>query len=188
MTTCRGDHAKLSSSVYTRLEERVQHRIIKDQSNPIARPLPPKTGRRLHSAVRAGAYASVADDMLSPAESLKHDLPKVARLAVHAVGHAAVPRYAVAEVLDLEPALEAAGEEAAKRRYQRRERRQHERVELRTTHAQVSSTATEQVARKTKPCAGILLTLHAIVTYNTQNSSFGAVAPGRYETHDQTVA
>jgi len=60
-----------------------------------------------------------------------------AHLAVHAVGHATVARYAVAKVLDLEPALEAAGEETPEGRDQRRERRQHERVELRRPAHQV---------------------------------------------------
>ena len=48
-------------------------------------------------------------------------------------------RNAVAEVLDLEPALEAAGEESAEGRNQRRERRQHERVELRSPAQRMST-------------------------------------------------
>ena len=51
-------------------------------------------------------------------------------LAVHAVGHAAVAGDAVAEVLDVEGALEARGEEAAEGRDEGREAGEDEEVEL----------------------------------------------------------
>ena len=51
-------------------------------------------------------------------------------LAVHAVGHAAVARDAVPEILDVERALEARGEESAKGRDERREAGEEEDVVL----------------------------------------------------------
>ena len=51
-------------------------------------------------------------------------------LAVHAVGHAAMPGDAVAEILDIERALESRSEEAAKWCNERREACKDEKVEL----------------------------------------------------------
>lgn len=52
------------------------------------------------------------------------------KLTIHAVRHTAVPRDAVAKVLDLERALQSASEEAAKGRYERGECCKDERVEM----------------------------------------------------------
>ena len=57
----------------------------------------------------------------------------LARLAVHAVGHAAMPRNRVAKVFDLEPALEAAGKEAAEGRDDARKHGQHNGMHLART-------------------------------------------------------
>ncbi len=51
-------------------------------------------------------------------------------LAIHAIRHSAVPRDAVAEILDVERALETGCEEAAERSDKRREAGHDEQVEL----------------------------------------------------------
>lgn len=66
-------------------------------------------------------------------------------LAVHAVSHAAMARDGVAKVLDLEAALEAGSEEAAKGCDDRCKHRQHHGMQL---HVHMLS----QPSRKTLPC------------------------------------
>ena len=71
-------------------------------------------------------------------------------LAVHAVGHAPMPRYAVAKVLDLEAALEPRGKEATKGGNDGRAQGQHYGMQLRHTRShsagcQMRDQAHEQV-------------------------------------------
>ena len=61
-----------------------------------------------------------------------------AYLAVHAVSHAPMSRYAVAKVLDLEAALEARGKEAAKGSDDGRAQGQHYGMQLQHTTCWVS--------------------------------------------------
>lgn len=116
-------------------------------------------------------------------------------LAVHAIRHAAVPRDAVAEVLDVERALEAGREEPAEGRDKRREAGEHERVvlvrcvwdrrELMASLPQASALAEcygttrghTTVERRARAGVGIVHSLQTNTGFGSQCRSSNALTP-----------
>ena len=75
-------------------------------------------------------------------------------LTVHAISHAAMPRYAVPKVLNFETTLEAAGKESPKRSNDRGKCRQDHSVELHrqdTLKDWFSSSCLSRIASKEAP-------------------------------------